>query len=117
MHSSMSEANLYTSYSLRRAMPTLALMRNASGEETCAMGEWQSKVGTYMHVRYAENSERQATAAIAKALQVELVRQAASRQRPISLDTMRQLLGSIAVEECRGKATEQFCSEAVVEKP
>ena len=97
-------------------MPTLALMRNASEEETCAMGEWQGNVVTFLLVQYAENGERQANAAIAKALQVELVRQAASRQRPLSWEKTRQLLGSIAVEECREKATEQFCSDAVVEE-
>ena len=109
-------AQEYTSYSSRRAMPTLALMRGATEEETAAMGEWQTKKKASMPVRYAEEAERQAASAMAKLLQVELVRRAAKRSRPLSWEAMRLALGKISVESVRLQVNEEFCKDYDVDR-
>ena len=114
-HAMIPNAGMYTSYSSRRCMPTIALMREASENEASALGEWQDKKDSKMPIRYAEVLERQASAAIAKLMQVELVKQVAKKARPVSWDTMRANIDSSMVEESRKVATSKFCGDTIIE--
>ena len=52
-HSGVSNPDIYSSYSSKRCMPTIAMMRGASEEKTCALGKWQGKEDKSMPIRYA----------------------------------------------------------------
>ena len=93
-------------------MPTISMMRGAPEEETCALGEWQGKEEKSMPVRYAESIERQATAAITKLTQCQIISLAADKSRPVSWEALRGCVGQIDVSSIKRAATAAFCDNA-----
>ena len=114
-HSGMSNPEIYSSYSSRRCMPTIAMMRGAAEEETCALGEWQGKEDKSMPVRYAESIERQATATIAKLTQCQIISIAADKSRPVSWEALRKCVGQIDIDSVKKAANAAFCENTEVE--
>ena len=97
-------------------MPTLALMREAPEEEISALGDWQGKERSSMPIRYAEAAERQASAAITKIFQVELLKEAAISARPLSWEEMRKCLARMDIQSAKKKAGQMFCKDKLVDQ-
>ena len=88
----MKDADIFSSYSLRRSMPTLAEMNGTHPDDADALGDWTSARSCKMRIRYADNREERA--AVAKLTHVLLVRHMASTQTTLSWDACRHLLCS-----------------------
>ena len=73
-------SELFVSYSVRRGLPTLADVVEASDNDKLAIGDWQEMKGKNpLPVRYS--AERQRTAEVAK-LRLILLAQAAAMVKP-----------------------------------
>ena len=86
------DADIFSSYSLRRSMPTLAGMTGTHPDDADALGDWTSAGSCKMRIRYADKREERA--AVAKLTHVLLVRHMAHTQAALSWDTCRHLLCS-----------------------
>ena len=89
----MKDADIFSSYSLRRSMPTLAEMNETHPDDADALGDWTSSRSCKMRIRYADNREERA--AVVKLTHVLLVRRMAFTQTTLSWDACRHLLCSI----------------------
>ena len=88
----MKDADIFSSYSLRRSMPTLAEMNETHPDDADALGDWTAARSCKMRIRYADNREERA--AVVKLTHVLLVRRLACTQTPLSWDACRHLLCS-----------------------
>ena len=68
-----------------------------------------------MPVRYAESTERQVTAAIAKPTQCQIVSLAADKSRPVSWEALRSCVGQLDISSITQAATAAFCDNAEVQ--
>ena len=84
-HLGMLDTDMFSSYSLRRSMPTLAVMNGTHPDDADALGDWTSAKDNTMRIRYADSREERS--ATVKLTHVLLVRQMAHSQRALSWDT------------------------------
>ena len=91
-HLGMRDTDIFTSYSLRRSMPTLAEVSGTHPDDADALGDWTSAKHNKMRIRYADS--REGRSAAVKLTHVLLVRQMAQSQVALSWDTCRALLCS-----------------------
>lgn len=91
-HLGMLDTDMFSSYSLRRSMPTLAVMNGTHPDDADALGDWTSAKDNTMRIRYADSKEERS--ATVKLTHVLLVRQMAQSQRALSWDTCRSLLST-----------------------
>ena len=102
------DALIFTTYSLRRAMPTLADMRNASEADRLAVGDWRdASCGgggrvSAMSVRYA--GDKLASATEVKLFHVLIVAAAAPMCEVLSWSELRKALNSVDLVVLREKA-------------
>ena len=89
-HFGMRDADTFTSYSLRRSMPTLAEMSGTHPDDADASDDWTATKDSKMRIRYADSREERSAAV--KLTHVLLVRQMAQSQVALSWDTCRALL-------------------------
>ena len=69
------DVDLFSSYSLRRSLPSVAEVRGATSDEADALGDWEASKEKVMRIRYADCKED--SAAVAKLLQVAFITAAA----------------------------------------
>ena len=91
-HLGMQDTDIFTFYSLRRSMPTLAEMNGTHPDDADAWGDWTSAKDNKMRIRYADSREERS--AVVKLTHVLLVRQVAQSQVALSWDACRTLLYS-----------------------
>ena len=108
----LQDAAMFTTYSLRRSMPTLGELRHADEAELSALGDWSSKKNSSMPIRYADN--REASALLAKLLQVRLVSMAADSTNEVSWEAMREFLTQIQLDQVRKQVVSEFAADSVV---
>eukprot|EP00972_Heterocapsa_arctica_P021376 3147258-Heterocapsa_arctica.AAC.1 len=82
----MTDAELLTSYLLRRSMPTLAEIRNAHPDDADALGDWTGSSTSRIKTRYADSKED--SAAIVKLVQLLILQEAANSDKPLSWDCL-----------------------------
>ena len=92
-HLGMREVDIFSSYSLRRSMPTLAEMNATHPDDADALGDWTSTKSSRMRIRYADSREERS--AVVKLTHVLLVRQMAKSDVALSWDSCRHLLCSV----------------------
>ena len=86
----MHDTDMFTSYSLRRSMPTLAEMSGTHPDDADALGDWTAARDSKMRIRYADSREERSAAV--KLTHVLLVRQMAQSHVALSWDSCRALL-------------------------
>ena len=91
-HLGTRDTDIFTSYPLRRSMPTLAEMNGTHPDDADALGDWTSAKDNKMRIRCADSREE--CSAAVKLTHVLLVRQMAQSQVALSWDTCRALLCS-----------------------
>ena len=91
-HLGMQDADIFTSYSLRRSMPTLAEINATYPDDADALGDWTSAKDNKMRIRYADSREERS--AVVKLTHVLLARQVARSQVVLSWDACRHPLRS-----------------------
>ena len=110
----MRDASAFSSYSLRRSMPTLAEMSGAHPDDADALGDWTSSRSCRMRTRYADSREDRA--AIAKLTQCLLVRRMAESHAALSWDVCRLLLRSVDAAAVATQANYMLAHDAVVQE-
>ena len=105
-------AEVFTSYSLRRSMPTLANLRQAPEEEADALGDWLGTKNSRMRTRYSDERER--TALMAKLMQAELVTEMANMTEQVSWQAVPALLARIPLAKVQARVNERVASEEAV---
>ena len=61
-HFGMSDTDMFTLYSLRRSMPTLAEMSGTHPDDADALGDWTATKDSKMRIRYADSREERPAA-------------------------------------------------------
>ena len=108
-HFGMQDTDIFTSYSLRRSMPTLADMSGTHPDDADALGDWTSAKDNKMRIRYADPREERS--AVVKLTHVLLVRQMACSQVALSWDACRHLLCSTDEAAVNSQASRKVSSD------
>ncbi len=94
----MEDSELFTSYSLRRSLPTLAEIRRVHPDDANALGDWSDRKSN-MRVRYADGKED--SAATVKLTAVQWVARARGGGHPLSWARCRLLACTIDEKDLR----------------
>jgi hypothetical protein len=108
----MGDAELFTSYSLRRSMPTLAEIRKAHPDDADALGDWTASSTSRMRTRYADAKED--SAAIVKLVQLLILQEAANDSKPLSWDNCRVLIHKVDQHAALTRALEMYAEDKTV---
>ena len=103
-HLGMTDTDIFSSYSLRRSMPTLAEMGGIHPDDADALGDWTSSKDSKMRIRYADSREERS--AVVKLAHMLLVRQMASSGVTLSWIACRHLLASVDNKAITAQATQ-----------
>ena len=106
----MKDAGIFSSYSLRRSMPTLAEMSGTHPDDADALGDWTSARSCKMRIRYADSREERA--AVVKLTHILLVRQMTHTQTALSWDVCRHLLCSMDRVAIQPQANQMMANDS-----
>ena len=109
-HLGMTDTDIFSSYSLRRSMPTLAEMGGIHPDDADALGDWTSAKDSKMRIRYADSREERS--ATVKLTHVLLVRQMASSEVALSWVACRHLLASVDNKAIAMQAAQLMASDS-----
>ena len=107
----MQDVSDFSSYSLRRSMPTLAEMSGSHPDDADALGDWTSAKSSKMRVRYADSREDRA--AVTKLVHMLLVRQMAQNHSALSWEACRLLLCTLDVPTIVSQANRMMATDTV----
>jgi len=110
-HLGMQETDIFSSYSLRRSMPTLAEMSGAHPDDADALGDWTSTKSCKMRIRYADSREERS--AVVKLTHVLIVRQMARGNSVLSWNACRHLLCSLDKAHITAQANQAMASDVL----
>ena len=111
-HVGVGGADQFTSYSLRRDMPTLANLRQAPEEEADALGDWLTAKSATMRIRYSDQRGR--TALMAKLLQAEIVGAVMQQGQSVMWQSVPALLNRVYVGRLGETVNMKLAAEDVV---
>ena len=109
----MQETDIFSLYSLRRSLPTLAEVNGVHPDDADALGDWTSAKNSKVRIRYADSDSREERSAVVKLTHMLLVRQMAQSQEALSWDVCRHLLCSLNKAGIISQANQMVASDAV----